>query len=225
MTDEKTTEIIPADNRNLAPPLEGNPEVVIEFATKASKALKNIVDTKPKKVIINKEQYLEFEDWQTVARFYGGSVGTDWTKPINKDGKVFGFEARAVVYNHGEIIGSAEASCTREEKNWVSKPEFQLKSMAQTRACAKALRQVYGWVVVLAGYKSTPAEEMDGITNGHEKTFNEEITVVPEPTVTRAKMSDQDCEACGVKLTKRVCDYSVGRYKKALCFDCQKKEG
>lgn len=37
---------------------------------------------------------------------------------------------------------------------------FQLRSMAQTRACAKALRNVLAWVVMLAGYKTTPAEEM-----------------------------------------------------------------
>ena len=42
-------------------------------------------------------------------------------------------------------------------------PSFQLRSMAQTRACAKAFRNVLAWVVVLAGYKPTPAEEMQGI--------------------------------------------------------------
>jgi hypothetical protein len=34
--------------------------------------------------------------------------------------------------------------------------------MAQTRACAKALRNVFAWVVVLAGYAPTPAEDMTG---------------------------------------------------------------
>lgn len=47
----------------------------------------------------------------------------------------------------------------------VAVPLFQLRSMAQTRACAKALRLAYGWVVVLAGYKATPAEELDGMTD------------------------------------------------------------
>src|SRR3990167_8087954 len=32
--------------------------------------------------------------------------------------------------------------------------------MAQTRASAKALRQILAWVVVLAGFKPTPAEEV-----------------------------------------------------------------
>ncbi len=39
-------------------------------------------------------------------------------------------------------------------------PTFQLRSMAQTRACAKALRNVLGWVAVMAGYSATPAEEL-----------------------------------------------------------------
>ena len=39
-------------------------------------------------------------------------------------------------------------------------PLFQLRSMAQTRAAAKALRNALAWVVVLAGYKPTPAEEL-----------------------------------------------------------------
>ncbi len=41
-----------------------------------------------------------------------------------------------------------------------SVPAFQLRSMAQTRAGAKALRNALAWVVVLAGYRPTPAEEL-----------------------------------------------------------------
>lgn len=42
-------------------------------------------------------------------------------------------------------------------------PLYQVASMAQTRACSKVLAQVLKWVVVLAGYSPTPAEEMDGM--------------------------------------------------------------
>ncbi len=47
-------------------------------------------------------------------------------------------------------------------------PLFQVMSMAQTRACAKVLRQVLAWVVVLAGYRPTPAEELEGPPDGHQ---------------------------------------------------------
>lgn len=47
-----------------------------------------------------------------------------------------------------------------------SVPLFQIASMAQTRAAAKALRNVLSWVVALAGYGTTPAEELDD--KGHQ---------------------------------------------------------
>lgn len=49
-------------------------------------------------------------------------------------------------------------------------PLFQLRSMAQTRACAKALSNLFKWVVVLAGYKPTPAEEMISETQPNDDT-------------------------------------------------------
>ena len=175
---------IPQNIRDLKimPELSGDPQKVIAFGQKAAVALAEVIKSKPKKVIINNEQYLEFEDWQTVARFYGATVGVEWTKKIEKNDKLLGYEARAVVYQDSQIISAAEASCMRDEPKWNTRakyewqgiypngkkvkigeesvPEFQLKSMAQTRACAKALRNAFAWVVVLAGFRATPAEEM-----------------------------------------------------------------
>lgn len=138
--------------------LEGDPQAQLAFAKKAADALMSWITQKPHKVMIRGEQYLEFGDWQILARFYGATVGVEWTKPVEK-----GWEARAIVTRNGEVISSAEAMCTRVEKNWKDRDEFMLKSMAQTRASAKALRQAFGWVAELAGMKSTPAEEMGSV--------------------------------------------------------------
>ena len=54
----------------------------------------------------------------------------------------------------------AYGMCSSDEPNWRGKPEFQLASMAQTRAAGKVLRLLLGWVMTLAGYEPTPAEEM-----------------------------------------------------------------
>lgn len=146
------------------------PEIVLEEARVAATALKAVIDGKVKKVIFNGNVYLEFEDWQTVAKFYGATVKVADTKYV-EFGEVKGFEAKAVVINvsTGMEISGAEALCLNDEPNWKKKPLFQLKSMAQTRASAKALRNVFAWVVVLAGYKPTPAEEMDGVKAGKDK--------------------------------------------------------
>ena len=42
-------------------------------------------------------------------------------------------------------------------------PEFQMRSMAQTRAIAKAHSNVFRWVARLGGFAGTPSEELDEI--------------------------------------------------------------
>ncbi len=143
--------------------LQGDPKQQIEFAKQCATSLMDVIKIKPKKVMINGEQYLEYEDWMTLARFYGATVGTEWTKPVDRDNKIYGYEAKAIVQIKGELVSSAEAMCTRGEKNWANRDEFALRSMAQTRACAKALRNVFAWIVVMAGFKATPVEEMEGV--------------------------------------------------------------
>lgn len=140
------------------------PEVVLEEARKAAAALKHVIDNKKKKLIFNGKTYLEYEDWQTVGRFYGVTARVREVKHVQY-GDVQGFEAfaEAVLVGSGQVISAADSMCLNDETNWSRKPLFQLRSMAQTRACAKALRNVLAWVVVLAGYQPTPAEEMDGL--------------------------------------------------------------
>jgi len=159
------------------------PDVVLQNAMVAAKALKDVISHKPKPVILNGEQYLEFEDWQTCGQFYGYTVKTGEAVAVEVDG-VKGAKAHAdlVDFKTGEIIGGAEAYCMRDEEHWNTRPKyewqgegddrkrvkigdeivpwFQLASMAQTRAGAKAFRNRLAWVVVLAGYKPTPAEEI-----------------------------------------------------------------
>ena len=76
-------------------------------------------------------------------------------------------EARTI---SGLVVGTAEATCSRKESKWAREDDFELKSMAQTRATSKALKAATGWLMVLAGYKPTPAEEMpDNDDDGQER--------------------------------------------------------
>ncbi|MGE5747317.1 MAG: hypothetical protein ACM33U_08650 [Solirubrobacterales bacterium] len=189
------------------------PEAVLAEAQKAAKALQTVIAQKPRKIVFNDEQYLEFEDWQTLGRFYGVTVGMESEPELVDIGGTKGFKATAVAMLHGRVISRATAYCLNDEEKWgrrtkyewayvkksggysvedpgkdeliweenpkkaggkrpkkerikvgeESVPLFQLASMSQTRACAKALRNVLSWVAVLAGYRPTPAEEMDGM--------------------------------------------------------------
>jgi hypothetical protein len=166
------------------------PKEILAEATLAANALADVIKNKQKPVIFNGEQYLEFEDWQTCGKFYGLTAKISWTRPMEIGGAI-GFEAGADVIDNktGQIVSSAEAMCLNDEDKWskrtkyewvkgkrekvgeVPVPLFQLRSMAQTRACAKALRNVLAWVVVLAGFRPNVAEEITGdeFQNGSPK--------------------------------------------------------
>lgn len=149
--------------------IERAPDVVLREAHKAAAALQDVIAGKKHKVMFGGEQYLELEDWQTLARFYGLSVKGTGDRYISY-GDIVGFEATAeVIRTDGAVVSAASAMCMADEKNWKGKPLFQLRSMAQTRAAAKAFRLCLSWVAVLAGFRGTPAEEMDGLAKTVEE--------------------------------------------------------
>jgi hypothetical protein len=231
--------IVPVESQQLV----AAPQMILDQAIVAAKALQEIIAKKKKPVIFNNEQYVEYEDWQCLARFYGYTVQVRSTNFVEY-GTVKGFEATAdvLMVSTGNVISSAEAMCLNDEDNWstrakyewrevlnaqgkkvwdetlwngkggyvkekvkteeVAVPLFQLRSMAQTRACAKAFRNVLAWVVVLAGYRPTPAEEMTG---GESRGSNrpqerdEQDQSAPPPQAKgkgRAKVEDVMCSQC-----------------------------
>jgi hypothetical protein len=60
----------------------------------------------------------------------------------------------------GVVVGRAEAMVSRAEEKWSRRDDYALRSMAETRAESRAWRKAIGWIVHLAGYNPTPAEEM-----------------------------------------------------------------
>lgn len=133
---------------------------------KAAGLLKASMDRKKKKIFFNGKEYAEFHDLQVVCNYFGHSVRTYEAQPVEIGG-IQGFKAHADLINKDGIhIGGAEAYCMKDEPNWARKPLFQLASMAQTRAAAKCITNDYRWVLDLAGYGTTPAEEMPTESSG-----------------------------------------------------------
>ncbi len=139
---------------------------------RALRELKALVQRRPDKLVIGGKQYLYFSDWQILGAFFGITASVVETAEVTRekpalDGKftlleVIGFTARAIAMRDGKEVSAAEAECLFEESNWAKKPRFQLRSMAQTRACAKALRNCLQWVVRLpdSNFAEESAEEV-----------------------------------------------------------------
>lgn len=132
------------------------PAAVVEKATSVANALKAVIVKQGLVSKISGKEYPRCEAWTLLGTMLGVFPVTVWTKQLDD-----GWEARVEAKTRdGATIGAAEAQCLRSEKNWSNRDDFALRSMAQTRATAKCLRMPLGFVMTLAGFEATPAEEM-----------------------------------------------------------------
>ena len=172
---------VPAAPAVLFPSAE--PQDIVRHASAVARALAPVIDDRRLYTDINGRRHVRIEGWTLLGSMLGVFPVCVWSHPV--DG---GWEARVEARTlGGALVGAAEACCMRDEPNWRDKPDYALRSMAQTRASSKALRLPLGFVVALAGYEVTPAEELDGGTfhmaaparNG--RTANAQPRTAPAP--------------------------------------------
>lgn len=157
-------DLIKSNDENQSLPSTANAEAIVEEGRQRAKQLMDIVSKNKWMKNIQGKDYLQLEAWETLGKFYGLTARVLSTEYVEM-GNIKGFDAVVeIVNNEGSVLGRAEAGCYTDEKKWGNSDLFSLKSMAQTRATGKAFRLMLSWVVVLAGYQPTPAEEMDGVS-------------------------------------------------------------
>lgn len=133
-----------------------SPVEVVHQTTLVADALADVLKKKRLFAAIQGKNYVTVEGWTLLGSMLGVFPVCVWTKEL-EDGWEARVEART---RDGAVVGAAEAECRRSEKTWSSRDSYALRSMAQTRATSKALRQPLGFVVKLAGYEATPSDEM-----------------------------------------------------------------
>lgn len=142
-----------------------DPVAVLHEAARVASALKSVLVRQRLYAAIGNRNYVTVEGWTLLGSMLGVFPQIEWTRRIkgtDSDYSKDGWEARAiaVVASTGTTIGAAEAMCTRQESTWRARDDYALRGMAQTRAISRALRGPLDFVVKLAGFESTPAEEM-----------------------------------------------------------------
>ena len=136
-----------------------DPVLVIQRASETADALAGVLRKQNLISNIRGKEHVRVEGWTLLGTMLGVYPVCEWTRPLENGS---GWEARVVARTlAGQEVGAAEAQCDRSENTWKSRDDYALRSMAQTRATSKALRQPLGFVVSLAGFEATPAEEMD----------------------------------------------------------------
>ena len=117
----------------------------------------------------NKEaEYVTVEGWEVLGTFLGIVPVTTIIEDIKNDkDRIIGYKARATLYQNpiiendeivgGTVIARAEAQADR---SGFQKDLFAIASMAQTRALGKAYRMGLSWIMKMAGFEGTFAEDM-----------------------------------------------------------------
>lgn len=148
------------------PPAMRPAKEVIAEAQEKAKAVAKVIEQARLAIPMGSKKYVQVEGWNTLAAQYNLVPDIEWTRPVEGGG----FEARAILRHifTGQVVSHAEAECGTpgDAERWIESPHFAQRSMAQTRAVSKVCRLALSWVMVLAGYEPTPAEEMDGIRPG-----------------------------------------------------------
>jgi hypothetical protein len=131
-----------------------------------SKELKTFIVNNKLYTNIGGKNYVHVEGWQ----FAGASMGIfpvvvkleDLSEgPEASRTYKFRAEVKLVRLGSDEVLGYGIAICSKAESKKKSFDEYAVASMAQTRAIGKAFRMTLGWIMKLAGYEATPAEEAD----------------------------------------------------------------
>ena len=141
----------PAGNLFAADPMES-----LEKSKQVAAALTDVLRSGGMIANIQRKEYVNVEGWQTLGSMVGVSGVVTHTEKLD-NGFMATAEARTM---DGRVIGRADALCTRDESQWSKRDDYALLGMAQTRAISRALRGPLGYVVKLAGFESTAAEEI-----------------------------------------------------------------
>ena len=162
---EETTAIVPAP---AAPPATlfrtDDPQVALERAKRTADALASVIKGTSMVVNVKGKDYLTVEAWQTLGSQVGVTPVIVSTKKLSEPA---GWEARCEARTFdGRVLGAADSMCLSTEPDWGGdsdkrdRQDFELRSMAQTRAMSRALSSVLRFIPTLAGMGGTPAEEM-----------------------------------------------------------------
>ena len=136
-----------------------SPGEVIAEATKMATPLAKLIEDRKLYTDIRGKRHVRCEGWTTLAAMLG--VTPHEVSVTEPQEGVFVATVELRRMSDGAVIGRASAECgAADEPMWADRPRYARRSMVLTRATAKTCRMTFSWIMVLAGYDATPAEEM-----------------------------------------------------------------
>ncbi len=157
------------------------PNDVIQTASAMAVTLADVIRSRKLFVTISGRQYVKVEGWSTLGAMLGVLPReVEVTECENGD---YLATVELIRASDGAIVGRASSLLSTDEKLWQDRPRYAQRSMAVTRATGKAFRLGFSWIMALAGYEPTPAEEMPTIVDSRP----EPVTAKPPMSITTAE--------------------------------------
>lgn len=135
------------------------PEESVARAADEASAIMACVEDRKMYTKIQGGKHLKIEAWQMLAA-YKGCLPREVETVELEDGS-FLSKAQLIRLSDGAVLAEASMTCgDKTDGPWGNRPKYAKRSMAITRACGKVCRMTFGYIAHMAGYKTTPAEEM-----------------------------------------------------------------
>lgn len=137
-----------------------SPSDIMNFATN----LRDLIVQNKLFTTIKGKNYVNVEGWQIAGAFTGTFPIVENVEDLSPGNGNYKYRAEVSLRDKdGNKVGYGVAICTNREAGKGGFDEYAVASMAQTRAVGKAYRMKIGWLLKVAGYETTPAEEMDAV--------------------------------------------------------------
>lgn len=134
------------------------PAELVQRATEAANALRSVIESRKLFSTIQGKQFVRCEGWTTLAAMLGVTPHEIGVTEV--DG-AFTATVELRRLTDGQPVSRASAECGPDEPTWKGRARYARRSMALTRATAKACRLAFSWIMALSGYEVTPAEEIE----------------------------------------------------------------
>lgn len=106
-------------------------------------------------------EHVKIEGWQFTGSLLG-FVAREKSVTELADGS-FLAESELFCPATGKVFTHASGYCGVDEPTWKSKPKYARRGMAITRSINRVYANNFRWLIHMAGFKTTPAEEMTDV--------------------------------------------------------------
>jgi hypothetical protein len=134
------------------------PAALVSGASLMATTLAEVIERQKLYSMIQGRKHVRVEGWTTLAVMLG-CTAREVENVAHEDGSYIA-TVELVRMSDGVVVARASAECGMDERTWADRARYARRSMAATRATGKACRLAFSWIMALAGFEATPAEEM-----------------------------------------------------------------